>query len=143
MGESTEMKRAYLLSTIIPLLLFDGSGQSVAQSKPPAERNLDSLARLHFLEISKHTPRALETRRRIRRDMQRKCYTNVLSAAYAQDGLSALLSFLKGKLLIEFSISHRQIVPLVPRRENGEKLWDIPEIDDWTFPANPWEKKNE
>jgi hypothetical protein len=63
-----------------------------------------------------------------------------LSDVGAQDGLGALLSFIKSKSHIEYSISHRPLVPSVPRKENGEKLWDIPEIDDWTFPENPWEK---
>ena len=140
MGEDQTLKQ---LAVLILTLCLAAAHSSETESQSLSHRNLDSLARLHFLEISKLEPPALAARRRVRRELQRRCYADVLLSVCVQDGLSAILALLRGEMHIEFSISHRPLVPGVPRKENGEKLWDIPEIDDWTFPANPWEKKTQ
>jgi hypothetical protein len=106
-----------------------------------AQQDLDSLARALNLEIAKLTSPALEQRKRIRRDMQRSGYATVLSDVLAADSFSAIIAFIRMKLQIEYSISHRP-VSLRIKVERGEgKVWSIPLSDDWSFPENPWEKQ--
>lgn len=73
-------------------------------------------------------------RKFIRRDLQRRGYANVLSSLLDGDGLSALLSFVRTKLQLEYSLDH---YPIFYRTPKGELLV-IPE--DWSFPADPWKK---
>jgi hypothetical protein len=71
-------------------------------------------------------------RKKIRREFQRAGYANMLHDILSLDGLGALLSFIRTRLQIEYSLPHNTIYfPDV--RGN---LWPLPE--DWTFPADPW-----
>ena len=97
--------------------------------------------------------------------MQRSGYSNVLKDALKADGLSALISYVKTKLNIEYSISHRPLsiqIPIGGAKEkkstgfnrkppnqieqvitesNAEQFWEATLYDNWTFPADPWKKK--
>ena len=122
------------------LLAFLGTSKMNSQSQSLATRNLDSLATLYNIGISKLTSPALEARKQARREMQRKCYTDALMDALANDGLSSAISYLKGKLQIEYSISHRPIIIQIPIQGGEGRTYDVALQDDWTFPANPWKK---
>ena len=101
----------------------------------------DSAARGFALAISKLTSPALEERKRIRCELQRTGYSNVLMDVLANDGLSAMLSYFKVTWHIDFSMSHRPIIIQIPIVEGQGKTYDVALSDDWTFPADPWKKK--
>ena len=98
------------------------------------------------------------------RSAQRKGYAGTLKDMLTNDGLSALLSFLRTRLQIEFSISHEPILvditypgespapteppAFLPRRKFTIVLPTIPRqsmrtaVDiDWTFPEDPWRRE--
>ncbi len=111
------------------------------KSQSLATQNLDSLATLYNTATSKLTSPALEERKRIRKEMQRSGYANVLMDIVGQNSFSALISFIKVKLLIEYSISHRPLTISVPIAGDKGGYWVFALSDDWIFPVNPWEKK--
>lgn len=130
------MKPAILLFLLIS---FAGTDPESAIAQSISNRNLDSLARLYNISVSKLTSPELEERKRIRREMQRSCYANVLSDVLAHDALSALISYVKVKLQIEYSISHRPI--LLFARQGDGRMEPFVLSDDWTFPEDPWKKE--
>lgn len=71
-------------------------------------------------------------RRKTRREFQRTGYTNILHDVLALDALSALLSFIRTRLQIEYALPHNTIY----FRTDTGALEALPE--DWTFPADPW-----
>lgn len=140
MAEGSPMKSNSLPVMIILFLAFLSTSKMNAQSQSLATRNLDSLATLYNIGISKLTSPELEARKQVRLEMQRKCYTDALMDALANDGLSSAISYLKGKLHIEYSISHRPLIVQFPIPGGEGKTWPVALQDDWTFPANPWKK---
>ncbi len=135
------MKRFFISLMLLPALFAANAERTVAHSQTFTHQNLDSLAKLLNIEISKLTSPALQERKHIRREMQRKCYANVLSNVLSQDGLSAIISFIKTKLQSEYSISHRPITLFVRIERSGGKVLTIPLSDDWSFPIDPWKKE--
>ena len=152
----------FLLTRILLPVLLGCVQQSTSQSL--ATQNFDSLAAKLNVEISKLTSPKLEERKRIRRAIQRTGYSNVLMDALNFDGLSSLLSFIKTKLHIEYSISHRPLSVQIPiggaKKEKKsfdspfparieqiitesypEQFWEATLHDDWTFPIDPWKKE--
>ncbi len=71
-------------------------------------------------------------RKKIRREFQRTGYTNVLHDVLALDAVSALLSFIRTRLQIEYSLPNNTIF----FRTDAGALMPLPE--DWKFPADPW-----
>ncbi len=71
-------------------------------------------------------------RLKARREFQRAGYLSVLHDVVALDGLGALLSFIRTRLQIEYSLPHNTIF----FRTGTGALWPLPE--DWNFPADPW-----
>jgi hypothetical protein len=134
-----EMKSPALLTLIAAITLTLLPSLTGAQTI--ADRNLDSMAKALNIEIAKLTSPQLEQRKRVRAAMQRSCYTHVLSEMLLDDGLSAIISFLKAKLNIEYSLSHRPLSILVRIERSGGKVWPITLPDDWTFPVDPWKKR--
>ncbi len=72
------------------------------------------------------------TRKKTRREFQRAGYVNILSDILALDAVSALLSFIRTRLQIEYSLPHHTIY----FRTDTGALWPLPE--EWEFPADPW-----
>ncbi len=140
MAEISEMKSNSVPIIAIVLLGLLSTSKLNAQPQLLATRNLDSLARLYNVGLSKLTSPALEARKKARQTMQRQCYTNVLMDASMNDGFSSVLSYIKGKLQIEYSISHRPIIIQIPIEGGEGRTYDVALSDDWTFPANPWKK---
>lgn len=71
-------------------------------------------------------------RKKIRREFQRTGYTNILHDVLVLDAVSALLSFIRTRLQIEYSLPNNTIYI---RTDTGA-LMPLPE--DWKFPADPW-----
>jgi hypothetical protein len=71
-------------------------------------------------------------RKAVRREFQRAGYANVLHDILALDPPGALLSFIRTRLRIEYSLPHNTI----HFRDDLGQSWPLPE--DWTFPADPW-----
>lgn len=140
MAEDGTMKSNSLPITTILLLAYLNTSKMNSQSQSLATRNLDSLAKIFNMETSKLTSPALEHRKQVRREMQRGGYSNILSDVLMNDGSSALISYVKTKIQIEYSISHRPLLIIIPIERGEGKTWSIPLQDNWTFPANPWKK---
>ena len=110
---------------------------SVVAQSPSSENWVDSLTKL-----SDYTPAflarryipLLEHRKSILRDFQRRGYANVLLNVVEQDGFSALISFIKMKLQIEYSLDHSPIVYRISR----DHIEIVPQ--DWSFPVDPWKR---
>jgi hypothetical protein len=71
-------------------------------------------------------------RKALRMEFQRTGYVNTLHDVLAFDALGALLSYIRARLQIEYSLPHNTIY----FRDDLEKSWALPE--DWTFPEDPW-----
>ena len=71
-------------------------------------------------------------RKTVRRKFQRAGYANTLHDVLAFDAVGALLSFIRTRLQIEYSLPHNTIW----FRTDAGVLMPLPE--DWTFPADPW-----
>ncbi|HLB01375.1 MAG TPA: hypothetical protein VJO14_08315 [Bacteroidota bacterium] len=71
-------------------------------------------------------------RKKTRREFQRTGYMNMLHDILALDAVSALLSFIRIRLQIEYSLPHYTIY----FRTVTGGLMPLPE--DWTFPEDPW-----
>jgi hypothetical protein len=71
------------------------------------------------------------------RSFQREHYASILMHVRKGDAGGALLSYLRMKLRLEFSMNHK---PITFRNARGE---EIPLPQDWSFPRDPWatEKK--
>lgn len=73
-------------------------------------------------------------RKEVLRSFQRRGYAEILSRVYQQDGLSALLAYIKVKLNIELSLNHAPVYFRTPM-----KLVPLPL--DWRFPPDPWKRE--
>jgi hypothetical protein len=121
-----------------------GLGRLYTQPKNmgrPNSIHLDSLQTITKY-ISEHldklAPAGFKKQQKVRREFQQRGYSNVLYDVLNQDGLSALFSFIKVNLHIEYSMPHITywIFPTYPRI--GGPAFPCP--DDWSFPENPWKK---
>lgn len=135
------MNLRYSLVTALALMTLLNPVETKSQSASIATQNLDSLAAALNTKYAQVTSPALEQRKSDRKNIQRKGYSNILCDELMNDGFGALLSFIKTKIHIEYSIPHRPLALYVPIERSGGKVWSIPLSDDWTFPINPWEKK--
>jgi hypothetical protein len=129
---------------LVVILCFIGFGKLHAQqneSSGSTTRWLDSLqtigqyVREHLAEL---TPPKLKEQLRVRHTFQQRGYTSILLDVLNQDGLSALISFFKVNLHVEYSMTHKVfwIIPPDPRSGNP----GIPFPDDWSFPTDPWKE---
>ncbi len=117
------------------------TGMMEIHAQLPATENLDSLSGEFRAALTTLTSPALEERRRIRRNMQRKGYAAALLNILGQDGLTAALVFVRMKLHIEYAISHRQLYVHVPVVRGEGRTVALPLSDDWSFPLDPWKRE--
>ena len=121
---------------------------------PGSHNEIDSSSARFAIESSKLTSPQLEARKRILRDYQQRGYVEVLSHVLDNDGLSALLAYVRVKSRIAYSIPHNQLYVYVPvvqpqRRESNlpgftgapSPPMAIPLRDDWSYPPDPWKAK--
>jgi hypothetical protein len=124
--------------------------------------NVDSLEREYRQALTHLSTPKLEERKRLLRSFQRRGYSSTLAEVIRNDGFTALASFLRTRLQIEYSIPHepvmvdisaRQELPpdslsLLPRSKPTIMLPTRPNqsmrigLDlDWTFPDDPWKRE--
>lgn len=124
----------YLLSVAL------GRGHlGYAQPQPTVKDQWDSLATIFNAKISKLTSPVLEERKRTRLAMQRRGYSDVLMNVLSHDAAGAIFSYVRMRLHIEYSISHRPVYLKIPI--SGGKTMDVLLPDDWSFPPDPWKKE--
>ncbi len=147
------MKATVLFLSLI-LALSLSSGTAPAQHEVRDE-NLDSLSH-SFQEMTRQlTTPEFERRKKVLRLFQQRGYVETLSDVVSDDGLGALLSLLRVNAQIAYHLPHNQLVFRIPLREiprpANASPWqflapqsppfDVPLIQDWSFPEDPWEKK--
>lgn len=112
----------------------------------------DSLAQAFRAAAANLTSPDMERRKMLRRELQQKGYADVLRDVLDGDGLSGLLSAVRVKAQIEYSLPHHTLYvylrpTAVARRDStlpgfftmGGGPIEFALYDDWTFPADPWE----
>lgn len=102
--------------------------------------NYDSLARIFSQRLAKISTPAYEQRRRLQREFQQRGYANVLMDVITLDGLSALASYVKTKLQIEYSLLHTTLFAYFSVPHTGKQV-AIPLPEEWSFPEDPWKKE--
>lgn len=143
--------KASLIYLSVFLSLGFSNGTSPAQREIKDE-NLDSLSRSFQASTRSLTTAEFERRKKVLRLFQRRGYVQVLSDVVADDGVSALLSLLRVNAQIAFHLPHNQLVFRIPPAEvprlSPKSPWrfftpspepyDVPLVQDWTFPTDPW-----
>jgi len=124
--------------------------------------SIDSLEQMFVQALSRLSHPRLEERKRLVRGYQQRGYASALMDVLAINGLSAIVSYVKIRLQIEFSLPHEPIMVnisalpasppatpnssnLLPRNKFSIILPSNPNeqvrigLDiDWSFPADPW-----
>jgi hypothetical protein len=111
----------------------------------------DSLATAYQRHLLTLTSPELEARKYRRRQLQQQGYAEVLQALLEGDGVSALMSWLRTTLQLEYSLPHRPLYvyvrPPETRRDTslaGRMMSSsggyiqIPLREDRSFPVDPW-----
>jgi|GEM_PF-6197333 len=75
-----------------------------------ARENTDSLSQAYWHALSLLSTPKLKERKELLRSYQQRGYANALAEVLRGDGLGALLSFLRTRLQIEYSISHELVI---------------------------------
>ena len=101
--------------------------------------NTDSLEQEYDRMVIRNYTPLIERRKEERRAIQRRGYAEVAMDAKRWDGLSALISIVKAKLLIEFTLPHNTLWIVAPIP--GMAMSGIPIPEDWTYPADPWKRQ--
>jgi hypothetical protein len=116
------------------------------------DENLDSLSHSFQAMMKNLTTPEFERRKQVLRMLQRRGYVEVLSDVVADDGPGALLSLVKVNAQIAYHLPHNELLihiqPTPSARPPYQSPWhflaapggpfDVPLIQDWTFPEDPW-----
>jgi hypothetical protein len=130
------------------------TGSAPAQ-KDIRNENLDSLSTSFQTKVKTFTTPEFDRRKKVLRMFQQRGYVEVLSDVVAEDGVSALLSLIKVNAQIAYHLPHNQLVLHIPLAEvprpvtqnpwhflaSPSQPYDIPLVQDWTFPADPWSNR--
>ena len=73
-------------------------------------------------------------RRDLLRTFQKKGYACILSKLCLQDGLSAIIDYVRLQLQVDYSLNHQ---PVYCKYSDGSEL---PLSLDWKFPSDPWKR---
>jgi hypothetical protein len=154
--------RTFLQLSVMSVLL--GSlCQSLEQTQSEREK-ADSLTQAYLQAFSLLTTPELEEKKQQLLSHQRRGYASTLTEIICGDGLAALVSYLRMRLQIEYSISHELVlVDLSSRHEQPTQTDSIslhlrskPTIIlptrprqrmmigldiDWSFPEDPWKRE--
>ncbi len=143
--------KVFLILLSISLATAFSTGSAPAQREVKDE-NLDSLS-LSFKAMTRRlTTAEFERRKKVLRMFQRRGYVQILSDVVAEDGVSALLSLLRVNAQIAYHLPHNQLVFKIPPAETRQAAnpspwhfltpmsqpYDVPLVQDWTFPTDPW-----
>ena len=114
------------------------------ESQASTSKMLDSLQTMsqYILEhLSEFTPAELIKQQEIRTSFQRQGYPNIVFDVMQQDGLSALVSYVKVHLFMELSMEHKVFWIVSPIESEYIHVDGIPFPDDWSFSHDPWKRK--
>jgi len=150
------IRRALVATSVLLAFSLQSHAPVYAQ-----QSNVDSLERTYLQELAHLSTPKLEERKHLLRSFQRKGYSSVLTEVLGGDGFTALTSYLRTRLQIEYSISHELVMVDISARHGqpiqsdslSNRLRSKPTIIlptrprepvmvgldmDWTFPENPW-----
>jgi hypothetical protein len=145
----------------IALLLLASASHSFFRSGEGEKTGADSAVTLPADTAAARFRRALESistpelerRKSARRQLQQRTYAEILDHTLRDDGLGALLAYLRGMLRLEFSLPQNTLYYYVPvtapayrdtlpgtffRASSGPFV--IPLREDRDFPEDPWRK---
>lgn len=146
---------------IAVVLALCSASVSIEQPVPEkSDSNPDSVAPF-FQSVSHATTPELEERKRWLRTLQQSGYARILTEVIRNDGLMALMAYLKTRLRIEYSISHEPVYVdiaarpetkqdslFVRRRPSVMRFFSKPIAPsmfglniDWRFPDDPWRRE--
>jgi|GEM_PF-2242665 len=108
-----------------------------SQTQAPEFLSDSSITPYQYLikNIDKFATAEYYQRKQALRTFQQRGYAEVLINTLEQDGLSAVISYLKMVLQIEYSLNHAPIFYVTKARE----LVELP--IDYDFPDDPWRKE--
>jgi hypothetical protein len=104
---------------------------------PDSLQTFEQYVRAHLREM---TPPDLRAQQQKRRRFQQRGYGEVSVDLLRQDGLGALVSYLRCTLWVAYSMPHRIFWIIPPQEAMGSVIPGIPFPDDWSFPPDPWSK---
>ena len=128
------MEKGKQMRTLMAMSVLLFFGQVHAQ-----KHNIDSLERTYQQALLHVSSPKLGERKRLLRSFQQKGYVSALGEILRGDGFTALASYLRTRLQIEYSISHELVmvdVSAVP----GLPIWYGFDIN-WEFPKDPWKRE--
>jgi hypothetical protein len=132
--------RASFWSCVVLLAAVFPCGGSSAQEQQPIRGTLpDSapgLMEYVLTHVDRFAPPEYYARKRTIRQYQRRAYAEVLLDVTCQDGLMAVLDYIKLLLQTAYSLNH---TPVTFMSESKECI-ELP--IDWSFPADPWGKES-
>jgi hypothetical protein len=139
--------RLTLTATLLLLTPLQPSGEEKADTAKKERQTFAEAA-------SSLTSPALRERQVERRELQRRGYSNVLYDLARQDPLSALISYARVLLQVEWHIPHTTLYVYIPVSYPKSREANLPPVtgapsppmaiplqDDWAFPEDPWREK--
>jgi hypothetical protein len=142
---------------VIAAILFLNGGSPASPSKKSERQSAaeDSATAAYWRSLGTLTSPELEGRKARRTRLQREGYAEVLQGLLAGDDITALLSWIRTRTQLEYSIPSRQlyvfVYPPAAKRDTslaarmlpqgGEPI-AIPLYDDRSFPIDPWQRQS-
>ena len=118
------------------------------------DRMADSLARSYRDAVHSLKTPELEQRMEARRRIQKSGYCHTLAAVVGRDGLGALLSYIRMRLHLEFTLPNDQLYAYFPNPIKEERIPGVPGFttfgspwivvpleEDRTIPDDPWKRE--
>jgi hypothetical protein len=147
------LPRRVLRLTLTAFLLLLTPLQPSGEEKPSADTAKKGPQT--FAEgVASLTSPALRERQALRRELQRRGYSNVLYDLARRDPLSALISYARVLLEVEWHIPHTTLYVYIPVSYPKSREANLPPVtgapsppmaiplqDDWAFPEDPWREK--
>lgn len=131
---------------------------------PAQHSTIDSSQRSYLQALAHLSTPKLEERKHLLRSFQRRGYSSTLTEVLRGDGFTALTSYLRTRLQIEYSLSHEPVMVDISARDeqptqsdslshflHSKRTMMLPArqrqpimigLDiDWTFPEDPWARE--
>jgi hypothetical protein len=99
---------------------------------------IDSLQRVYREAVARELGPLIVRRLEQRRVEQRKVYGMLLEDALRNDGLGSLLTYLRGSLLMEFTLPDDTLWIVRPNPHLA--VPGVPVAEDRAFPEDPWNR---
>jgi hypothetical protein len=108
---------------------------------PSTMEIIDSLQRIYREGVARELEPLVARRLEQRRVEQRKIYGMVLEDALRDDALGSLFTYLRGSLLMEFTLPDDTLWIVPPNPSLA--VPGVPILEDREFPKDPWRRKSE